>query len=140
MSQESSSSTPFPSLRRDVGMYPPRQDSVTAARRHVAGMVALWGQPGLAFDAGLVTSELVTNAIFHGTVRGRLVRVEVELRGDCVRVAVSDSRGERRPAVREVGAEDRFGRGLLVVAGTSRAWGCEDRVVGKTVWAELALG
>ncbi|MEU9142546.1 ATP-binding protein [Streptomyces sp. NPDC048349] len=126
-------------IRYDVRNYPPRQDSVPAARRWAAWLAVAWGQPGLASDVALLTSELTTNALLHGSVRDRHLRVEVELTGAVLRIAVSDPKGERRPVRRAAGDDEQYGRGLHVVSLLSQRWGSSDRVVGKTVWAELAL-
>lgn len=127
-------------IRHDVRNYPPRQDSVPAARRRAAWLAVAWGQPGLAADAALVTSELTTNALLHGAVTGRGLRVELRLTGAVLRIEVTDPKGERRPEPRAAGPGDRFGRGLHIVGVLARDWGVRDRVVGKTVWAELAVG
>lgn len=125
--------------RYDVRNYPPRQDSVPAARRRAAWLAVAWGQPGLASDMALLTSELTTNALLHGPVWDRYLRVEVELSGAVLRVAVTDPKGERRPELRTAGDDDQYGRGLQIVSLLSERWGASDRVVGKTVWAELAI-
>ena len=90
--------------------------------------------------AALVVSELVTNAIVHTTSR----RITCELRslreGECLRIAVRDEGhacsgprpAEGRPA-------EEHGRGLLLVAALSTAWGALEAETGAglTVWAEL---
>ncbi|MFG2982734.1 ATP-binding protein [Streptomyces sp. NPDC048258] len=126
-------------IRYDVRNYPPRQDSVPAARRRAAWLAVAWGQPGLASDVALLTSELTTNALLHGSVWDRYLRVEVELTGAVLRIAVTDPKGERRPELRAAGDDEQYGRGLHIVDLLSERWGAADRVVGKTVWAELAL-
>uniref|UniRef100_A0AAU2JSQ1 ATP-binding protein n=1 Tax=Streptomyces sp. NBC_00049 TaxID=2903617 RepID=A0AAU2JSQ1_9ACTN len=126
--------------RYDVRNYPPRQDSVPAARKRAAWLAVAWGQPGLASDAALLTSELTTNALLHGSVWDRYLRVEVELTEAVLRVAVTDPKGERRPALRAAADDEQYGRGLQIVTALSRRWGASERVVGKTVWAELAIG
>ncbi|MEU9298968.1 ATP-binding protein [Streptomyces sp. NPDC048269] len=126
-------------IRYDVRNYPPRQDSVPAARRRAAWLAVAWGQPGLAPDVALLTSELTTNALLHGSVRDRYLRVEVELGGAVLRIAVTDPKGERRPEPRAARDDEQYGRGLHIVSLLSQRWGASDRVVGKTVWAELAL-
>lgn len=123
--------------RYDVRNYPPRQDSVSAARRRVAWLAVAWGQPGLAADAALVASELTTNAVLHGSVEDRFVRVEVRLRGAVLRIAVTDPKGERWPEPRPAGDDEQYGRGLRIVGAVAERWGASGRVVGKTVWAEL---
>jgi hypothetical protein len=88
-------------------------------------------------DALLIASELVTNAVRHGSpqivlsvreVPGGL-RIEVGDEGSTVPV----------PTTRAPDTEQLTGRGLLIVAATSHDWGIAphpDRP-GKTVWAEL---
>ncbi|MGW7651638.1 ATP-binding protein [Streptomyces tendae] len=95
------------------------------------------GQPGLAGDAALVVSELMTNALLHGSLRGRLIRVHLTLGYRTLRIEVSDPRGERLPRPRPVAdADEQFGRGLLLVGALATRWGWEPRSVGKTVYAE----
>lgn len=59
--------------------YTPNARSVSLARRRTARLVADWGHPELAGDAALLASELATNALRHGCLRGRLFRVRVVL-------------------------------------------------------------
>ncbi|MFE7815189.1 ATP-binding protein [Streptomyces sp. NPDC057433] len=130
-------STPEPVLQEDLLTYTPTQRSVPLARRRAARLVTEWGQPNLAGDVALVVSELMTNALLHGSVRGRFVRVHITLGRNTLRVEVSDPRGERLPHPRPTGSTaDQFGRGLLLVDALSTRWGWEPRTVGKTVYAE----
>ncbi|MFA3872423.1 ATP-binding protein [Streptomyces sp. MMCC 100] len=130
--------SPLP--HEDLLDYTPTQCSVPLARRRAARLVAEWGQPGLAGDAALVVSELVTNALLHGSLRGRLIRVHVTLGHRTLRVEVCDPRGERLPRPRPVAdADEQFGRGLLLVGALATRWGWEPRSVGKTVFAEWDL-
>ncbi|MFG2686092.1 ATP-binding protein [Streptomyces sp. NPDC048405] len=129
-----------PPLHEDLLDYTPIQRSVPLARRRAARLVAEWGQPGLAGDAALVVSELMTNALLHGSVRGRLIRVHVTLGHRTLRIEVSDPRGERLPRPRPVSdADEQFGRGLLLVGALATRWGWEPRSIGKTVYAEWDL-
>ncbi|WP_143663344.1 ATP-binding protein, partial [Streptomyces bobili] len=83
-------------------------------------------------------SELVTNALRHATgpIGVRLVRPaglpEVLL------VEVSDPVSEP-PRERAARPEDESGRGLQLVASSSRRWGSRPDSPGKTVWFELAV-
>ncbi|MFJ3922542.1 ATP-binding protein [Streptomyces sp. NPDC090022] len=126
-------------MRRDVRTYPPRQDSVPAARRRAAWLAVAWGHPGLAADVALLTSELTTNALLHGSLRDRLLRVEISARDGRFRIAVIDPRGERWPEILDPAEDESYGRGLRIVSAVAKQWGAEHRCVGKTVWAELAL-
>ncbi|MFJ7155383.1 ATP-binding protein [Streptomyces sp. NPDC101118] len=125
--------------RYDVRSYPPRQDSVTAARRRAAWLACAWGYPALAADAALVTSELATNAVLHGSLSDRLVRVELTLDDTALRIAVTDPRGERHPKARSPRPDEQFGRGLRVVEALTSGWAVSPLVVGKTTWADLPL-
>ncbi|MFF6955186.1 ATP-binding protein [Streptomyces sp. NPDC008317] len=124
----------------DTCLYAPTARSVSRARVRTAELVEKWGHPEVAGDAGLLVSELATNAVRYGRVAGRLFRVEVRLADDVLRVGVTDARGERRPQVPEaVSDDDESGRGLLIVAAVAARWAVVPLDVGKTVWAELDL-
>ena len=126
----------------DECLYAPTAKSVTRARRRAVEVVAKWGYPENADDAGVLVSELATNAVRHGRVPGRNVRVEVGVKGTALRVAVVDARGERRPEPGAVAApEERneHGRGLLIVEALAARWDVEPLDVGKRIWAEIDL-
>jgi anti-sigma regulatory factor (Ser/Thr protein kinase) len=145
MAEASSPTTPEadpePVLHEDQLDYTPVPRSVTLARRRTARLVAEWGYPHLAGDAALVVSELGTNALLHGSLRDRLIRVRITLTATALRVEVGDPRGERLPSPRPAGEADQFGRGLMLVGGLADDWGVRPRDgVGKTVWAVLKGG
>ncbi|MFK4222762.1 ATP-binding protein [Streptomyces sp. NPDC019890] len=119
--------------------YTPNARSVSLARRRTARLVADWGHAELAGDAALLVSELATNALRHGCLRGRLFRVRVVLNAEILRIEVSDPRGERLPNPRLPTDAEQCGRRLLLVGALADRWGTELRTVGKTVWAERAL-
>ncbi|KOV85802.1 hypothetical protein ADL01_07920 [Streptomyces sp. NRRL WC-3618] len=129
-----------PLLQEDRLDYTPVARSVPLARHRTARLVAAWGHPELAGDTALVVSELMTNALLHGSIRGRLIRVRLTATSAALRVEVSDPRGERVPCPREVTGDDQFGRGLLLVGALAEQWGVGPREgVGKTVWAEWGV-
>ncbi|MGP2437397.1 ATP-binding protein [Streptomyces sp. JW3] len=128
---------PVSPLREDRLDYTPTQRSVPLARRRAARLVAEWGRADIAGDVALVVSELMTNSLLHGSLRGRLIHMSITLGHRTLRVEVSDPRGERLPSPRAVGdTEEQFGRGLLLVGALAARWGWEARTVGKTVYAE----
>ncbi|WP_212914917.1 ATP-binding protein [Streptomyces sp. TS71-3] len=102
-------------------------------------MVTEWGRPSHAEDTALIVSELATNALLHGCVHDRLFQVRLVLTEKVLRIEVSDPRGDRPVRVRTTERTDTFGRGLLLVDHLATRWGTAPRVVGKTVFAELAL-
>ncbi len=102
-----------------------------------------WGVPPasrLAADAGLVVAELAANAVTHGRVPGRDFELRMTLLESVLRVEVSDARADRRPVERPPADRAESGYGLRIVAAVAAGWGVADRVVGKTVWAELPVG
>jgi hypothetical protein len=83
-------------------------------------------------DVLLVVSELVTNALLHGTGKPLLRLVGTTSQ---VRVEVHDDNPEP-PRVRESGPDG--GWGLPLVGRLAVAWGSYAVGVGKTVWCQLA--
>ncbi|PZT72799.1 MULTISPECIES: ATP-binding protein [unclassified Streptomyces] len=128
-----------PPLREDRLEYTPTARSVSLARRRAARLVAEWGLPERAGEVALLVAELGANALLHGSLRGRLFRVHLMLTAHALRVEVTDPRGERLPGMRPAGADERYGRGLVVVDAVADQWGVEPLTVGKTVFAELFL-
>ncbi|WP_324614276.1 ATP-binding protein [Streptomyces kebangsaanensis] len=132
---------PGPVLHEDKLDYTPLPRSVPLARHRAARLVAEWGYPHLADDVALVASELVTNALLHGSLRDRLIRVRLAVTAAVLRVEVDDPGGKRLPCPRDAAGEEQFGRGLTIVAALADDWGTGPRTgVGKTVWAQWGLG
>ncbi|MFR9757835.1 ATP-binding protein [Streptomyces sp. TR06-5] len=124
--------------------YPAVPRSVPVARHHASRLLADRGVPEAARStAELLVSELVTNAVRHGRVPGRLLELRMTYDLEkIVTVEVSDA-GDRRPPVAppDDSTDDvaESGRGLALVAAFADSWGVRDREVGKTVWARLIV-
>ena len=106
------------------------------ARRAVRQVLATWhtGEE-LTYDAALVTSELVTNAVHHGADR---VTLRVDITADDLVIAVEDGNAVLPPPVRTAGTDDEGARGLSVIAAVAADWGVEDVPGGgKRVWTRL---
>ena len=84
----------------------------------------------------LLTGELVSNAVVHGPEAG-VVRIEVRIDGETVRVGVRDS-GGGTPTVGHPEPTAPSGRGLALVEALSSDWGTQTHRDGKTVWFEVA--
>ena len=91
------------------------------------------------FEALLVTSELVTNAVAHGSKPGDQIGVEVRLEGRRLRIGVSDAaRGRAAPVSLPRDEQRPAGRGLALVDWLAK-WS-EQIVDGRReVRAELTL-
>ncbi|NYI03742.1 ATP-binding protein [Allostreptomyces psammosilenae] len=112
--------------------------SVGAARRLVSDALADWRAPDLLDDVALCATELVTNAIQHGSRPGRAVHVRLLPlpAAEGLRLEVHDT-GPALPRPCPAGPDDTRGRGLLLVSALSDAWGTEHRPpAGKVVWCE----
>ena len=110
---------------------------VARARRALTRALRQWGVDGDAFDVALLlTSELVTNAIRHGSAPVRL-RARVSRRE--LRVEVHDAARGPLGGPRTVSWDSPGGRGLKLVDTLADRWGCRRVVSGKRVWFELDL-
>ena len=107
--------------------------SAASARRFVDETLRRWQCDELFDVVGLLTSELVTNAIIHAHSE---IELSVRLTPDAVRIDVADH-SARLPARRAAGEEDTSGRGLGLVEALATAWGVDELPSGKSVWFEL---
>jgi hypothetical protein len=113
---------------------------IGTSRRLLLRHLNHWGMSALADTAGLVLSELATNALRHASgPDDRLIGTRFERLPGGVRIEVHDD-DEARPGRKEPSAEADSGRGLLLVDMlTGGRWGVSDRQgSGKLVWAECA--
>lgn len=116
--------------------FPAHAASVPAARSFVTE--ALAGAPDeLSSTAGLLVSELATNAVRHAGTPSFVVDVDVSADG-WTRVAVTDT-GMGHPIPRTPDPTVEHGRGLQLVAILADRWGAHRRraTQEKTVWFEL---
>ncbi|SEN59374.1 Anti-sigma regulatory factor (Ser/Thr protein kinase) [Actinacidiphila rubida] len=123
-----------------VWRLPRHSRSVGRARARFRSQAGRWDlAEETAETAVLLLSELVTNAVRHGHVRGRHIEVRCVLAPTVLRVDVSDA-GRGVPVLRQAAAEDESGRGLTLVAALATTWGVLPRRhgIGKTVWCEIS--
>ncbi|QKW31215.1 ATP-binding protein [Streptomyces seoulensis] len=129
--------------RTEQARYRRQRPVVRAVRADARALADKWQHPELADDLALLVSELITNAVIHGTTgRGSQVHVTYRLLDDRLRVDVRDAATGRPRTVRSTsldGSPREYGRGLVVVAAIADRWGVSPHVIGKSVWFELAL-
>ncbi|MFI0940537.1 ATP-binding protein [Streptomyces sp. NPDC021020] len=128
-----------------VFRWPSMHRCVPEARHALRATLSRWGLLGLADDACVVLSELMTNSIEHTVPRGhrvetRFVRLRPAEGGrpTGLRIEVHDAE-ESVPVLRIPAPDAEHGRGLPVVdALTAGHWGIAPREgIGKLTWAEL---
>jgi anti-sigma regulatory factor (Ser/Thr protein kinase) len=84
--------------------------------------------------AQLLTSELVSNAVEHGSGS---IRLSIRCHDDVLRIGVTDDSPRPLAFTRPRTSDDR-GRGLLLVERMALAWGVTSTPgAGKTVWFKL---
>lgn len=113
---------------------------LASARRFVRDVAVDWGvAEDVSEVAELLASELVTNAIIHGSggmpAMGT-VRVSISRERELLVVDVHDPCAEL-PRPRQAGDFDLRGRGLAIVQMFSHGWGWERTPFGKCVWFQL---
>lgn len=132
---------PLPRLPRqdaECGWTLPGDERAPGQARKLTTQALIgWGMDGLAEEARLIVSELVTNALLHGTppITLALYRHGLLLRGE-----VADH-GPTLPTMPQVALDDldaEHGRGLPIVAAYADRWGIDPAPTGKTVWFILS--
>ncbi len=91
-------------------------------------------------EAAIVASELVCNAVRHGSgLEDGKVAVQWAIGERGVEITVTDGGGPSVPAMRVAPPTATWGRGLSIVAQLTSGWGV-DRVAGRTtVWAVIPV-
>jgi anti-sigma regulatory factor (Ser/Thr protein kinase) len=108
--------------------------AAAGARSVVEDAIRAWHVPVDADVAVLLTSELVTNAVTHGSARpGTFVLLTIACDAAVLRVDVHDGSGDL-PVLDEAAPEAETGRGLLLVTSLSAEWGFYRTPAGKAVY------
>jgi serine/threonine-protein kinase RsbW len=131
--------TPLAASRTVVFHLPARGSCVAEARTRLRLLLTARGVDSeVREDAGLVLSELFTNAIRYSD--SERIACAVRVTGSVLRLEVADQgRGLTVPHTRVAGVDEEGGRGLLLVNALAETWGvhpCEDGK-GRVVWAVL---
>lgn len=126
-------------IQRDPGSGSGRLSEAEAlwprrCRRIIRAVLQHWRQPSLVENAELLTSELVTNALRHGT--GPDIGMRLYISGTHVVIEVRDGTPDL-PVLREAKPDDEDGRGLALVDAVADAWGTSPD--GARTWCSLPL-
>ena len=130
---------------------PPVPESAKAAREFTAATLRNWHLDPLISDAVLIASELVTNAINHGSPKGAQAglgaraepgaAVELTWSYQVSRlICVITDRAAEPPVTAPADPDAESGHGLQIVGALAAAWGWTMLGTGeKAVWAALHL-
>jgi hypothetical protein len=149
--------------RHEQLSLPARPESASAARRFVQSRAERWGLDEVAYEAGLLVTELVTNSLLHartpavltlsvvhGVVEAAVVdgdvRVPVlrparkDLLADLDAIQGVPDDSDARHHSLQVGESGAVtaGRGLAIVDALAQEWGSSHQASGKAVWFTLA--
>ncbi|MFD5658262.1 SpoIIE family protein phosphatase [Streptomyces hirsutus] len=113
---------------------PPEAAAVPDVRAHVTRQLAAWDLTDASFTTELILSELVTNAIRHGTVP-----IHVRLLRDRNLICEVSDGSSTSPHLRQAAETDEGGRGLFLVARYAERWGTRYTPTGKIIWTEQTL-
>ena len=124
----------------EVLRLPHRCEAAALARARVRASLVAAGVEGQCLDdAGLVVTELLSNAVQHARpISGGLLVLGWQVDDDQVEIRVTD--GGSAQAVEPTAASSMAvcGRGLNIVERLVASWGVTDHVGGlRTVWAVL---
>jgi two-component sensor histidine kinase len=115
---------------------PSRPDSASAARAFLSRLLDGWEIDAKVIDdAALLTGELMTNAVRHGS---GAVTLRIEAKNGLVHVAVHDDEQALTDSERDGGSR-LSSSGQWIVESVAHEWGTDksDGCSGKTMWFEL---
>jgi anti-sigma regulatory factor (Ser/Thr protein kinase) len=107
------------------------------ARQAMRRALGSWSLAHLEVDADLVVSELVGNAVRHGSGRRAEITLRLKVTNGCLRIEVHDA-DPAMPVPRVPATLDESGYGFVVIEALTANWGIQKTEMGKAVWAELA--
>lgn len=116
-----------------AGITPADARIVGEVRHVVHGWLTHRGLPSLVDSACLLTSEIVTNALIHGS--GRTLRFAAEHQLSFVAIRVADG-SAGRPRVLHPATDEECGRGMLLVEALAEEWGVSQD--GTETWCTLS--
>ena len=121
---------------RQTRTLPAQPSAVAEARRWVASVAEDHLEAGQAENLRLVISEVVTNALRHGS-DSELIDLAVTPKPEFLCVQVTDDGPGLAPRPRALETDDEGGFGLFFVEQLTRRWGVTRENKRTRVWFEL---
>ncbi|MFV0131198.1 SpoIIE family protein phosphatase [Streptomyces sp. HMX112] len=113
---------------------PPDPAAVAPVRAACGRQLEAWGLGDIGFSTELMLSELITNAIRHGSAP---IHVRLLFQRSLI-CEVSDG-SSTSPHLRRAATTDEGGRGLFLVSQFAGRWGTRYTPTGKVMWTEQPL-
>ncbi|MFE1326592.1 SpoIIE family protein phosphatase [Streptomyces sp. NPDC058735] len=107
---------------------------VPRVRAEVTAQLDRWGLDDLLFSTELTVSELLTNALRHGSEP-----ISLRLLRDRTLICEVADGSSTSPHLRRAADTDEGGRGLFLVAQLVQRWGTRYTPRGKVIWTEQSL-
>jgi hypothetical protein len=124
--------------RRTYLELEPHPAVVPHARRFTRNILTLWDLHGLADDAELIASELLTNAITATAPLAFPAHIALLITADPHHLLLLVWDASPEPPARQEHDDDApSGRGLQIIEALGAQWGCSGGNRGKVVWAAL---
>lgn len=122
--------------------FGPLPTAVPCARLHTKNVLFEWRLTGLADNAELIVSELMTNAVKASGSFPDVRPVALRLLADRERLIIEVwDHSQDDPHSAYVGSDSAGGRGLVIVEALSARWGVQRTgYTTKFVWCELIIG
>jgi anti-sigma regulatory factor (Ser/Thr protein kinase) len=115
---------------------PAERSAVRQGRAFTVDTLREWSLPErLIEDATLMVSELLTNAIVHGSAP---ICLRLREMPDELAIEVDDG-SSAMPRKLQAGIDDLHGRGLAIVAALGTRWAARPDGYGKTVWSTVPI-
>ncbi|MCK2222021.1 ATP-binding protein (plasmid) [Actinomadura sp. ATCC 31491] len=121
-------------------VFPGQESAVSVVRQSVRHVLKAAGHQD-TYDAEVIVSELVANAIKHtasGQAGGLVIASVAGIGNTTTIIEVIDQGAPTVPRMCEPADDECSGRGLYLVASLAAQWGVEGDVFGgRRVWAEV---
>ena len=121
----------------EVHHLDPEPSSVPHARKLACDVAADYLDPDQFKAFELAVTEVVSNAVRHGSAPGELIRMAITPKDGYICVQVTDSGPGLVPRPGALEADDDGGFGLFIVEQLTRRWGVTREDNKTRVWFEL---
>lgn len=130
--------TERPAEQPELSFWLDKAETAPATARMLAAEYLTKNDPLLS-DAQLLLSELVTNALHHGTPPTHRIYVRIRRAVGEILIEVHDRQADQVPTMSIRPEDSESGRGMRIVSAIAAEWGVKPRAAGfgKIVWCTI---